>query len=495
MNIDVFPIIPAVVPLAAAPICLILRHKSVCWILTVFAMLLSCIASYYTLSQLDTQTEYNYPFGGWNAPVGIEYSVDYLNGVLLFFISFMGLLLTLLYSTSLKWDLKESKHYFFYTAFLLTFAGLAGVIATADVFNAFVFIEISSLGAYILVALGKDKQSLLASFRYLIFGTIGATFFVLGVGILFALTGSLNFSDISTRLEDSEQAVAHFTAMSFIITGLLIKSAVFPLHAWLPGSYKYAPALATCFFSAIATKVSLYLLIRILFDVGDFNSLVGRPFLDDIFFLLALVTIFFGSFAAYFEHDMKKLFAYSSISQMGIILIGISVATEEGLTASIAHFINHGLTKGFIFAIVCFLGTVLGGSSLKNFSGIGKAYPVLSGLLVFGCLSLIGVPGTPGFITKFTLISSLINGGNFILAFAVLLLSILSVAYCWRIIEAIYFEGSDQNEKNVFHHGKTYTLSVYTLLFIFAISMIYVSFDTTFTIGYAKMAAEQLLYR
>ena len=129
---------------------------------------------------------------------------------------------------------------------------------------------------------------------------------------------SLNFSDISTRLEDSEQAVAHFTAMSFIITGLLIKSAVFPLHAWLPGSYKYAPALATCFFSAIATKVSLYLLIRILFDVGDFNSLIGRPFIDDIFFLLALVTIFkfcnsFRSSLFFFGENLRN-----KLSTLGI---------------------------------------------------------------------------------------------------------------------------------------------------------------------------------
>ena len=140
-----------------------------------------------------------------------------------------------------------------------------------------------------------------------------------------------------------------------------------------------------------------------------------------------------------------SLFAFSSISQVGIILIGISVATVDGLTASLAHFINHGLTKGFIFVIVCFLGSVLGGTSFKSFAGVGKVYPVLSGLLVFGCFSLIGVPGTPGFITKFTLISSLISSGSIILAFSVLLLSILSVAYCWRIVELIYFEEPDLN--------------------------------------------------
>ncbi len=456
-------------------------------------MIISCASSLFTLGQLSTQNELNYPFGGWDAPVGIEYSIDYLNGVLLFFISGIGLLLSLLYSGSLRWDLQRSRNYFFYTAFLLTFAGLAGVIATADAFNAFVFIEISSLGTYILVALGKDKRALLASYKYLIFGTIGATFFVLGVGILFVLTGSLNFLDISNRLESLEQPTAHFTAMSFIIIGLLIKSAIFPLHAWLPDSYKYAPAFVTCFFSAISTKVSLYLLIRMLFDVGNVNSLIGRQIIEDIFFLLALISIFFGSFAAYFEKDIKKLFAYSSISQVGIILIGISVATVDGLTASLAHFINHGLTKGFIFAIVCFLGSVLGGTSFKRFAGVGKVYPFLSGLLVFGCFSLIGIPGTPGFITKFTLISSLISSGSIILAFSVLLLSILSVAYCWRIVELIYFEEPDI--KSVTRRdNEMQIIPLYVLLFVLAVCMIYVSFDTTFTIGYAKIAAEQLLF-
>ena len=163
MNTDFLPIIPVVLPLALAPFCLLIKNSMFCWLLTVVAMLVSCVTSFFTLGQLSTQNELTYPFGGWEAPVGIEYSIDHLNGVLLFFISSIGLLLTLLYSASLRWDLKGSRHYFFYTAFLLTFAGLAGVIATADAFNAFVFIEISSLGTYILVALGKDKGALLAS--------------------------------------------------------------------------------------------------------------------------------------------------------------------------------------------------------------------------------------------------------------------------------------------------------------------------------------------
>ena len=132
-------------------------------------------------------------------------------------------------------------------------------------------------------------------------------------------------------------------------------------------------------------------------------------------------------------------------------------------------------------------------TSFKRFSGIGKVYPVLSALLVFGCFSIIGVPGTPGFITKFTLISSLISNDNFILAFSVLLLSILSVAYCWRIVELIYFEESDINRETL-RHSKMQIFPQYILLFVLAACMIYVSFDTTFTIGYAKIAAEQLLF-
>ena len=196
MNTDFLPILPVVLPLAVAPLCLLIKQGMFCWSLTVVVMFVSCITSFLILGQLGMQNELTYPFGGWDAPVGIEYSIDHLNGVLLFFTSAIGLLFVLLYAGSLRWDLKSSRHYFFYTAFLLTFAGLAGVIATADAFNAFVFIEISSLGTYILVALGRDKRALLASYKYLIFGTIGATFFVLGVGILFVLTGSLNFLDI-----------------------------------------------------------------------------------------------------------------------------------------------------------------------------------------------------------------------------------------------------------------------------------------------------------
>ena len=132
------------------------------------------------------------------------------------------------------------------------------------------------------------------------------------------------------------------------------------------------------------------------------------------------------------------------------------------------------------------------GTSFKRFAGLGKVYPVLSGLLVFGCFSLIGIPGTPGFITKFTLISSLISSGSIILAFSVLLLSILSVAYCWRIVELLYFEEPDINSTT--RRGNETQIPLNVLLFVLAACMIYVSFDTTYTIGYAKIAAEQLLF-
>ena len=407
MIIDHLPILPVVLPLLAAPFCIIIKNRMLCWGLVTVVVLSCLLISSLIISSLVPGKPLIYSIGGWESPVGISYYIDHLNGALLFFVCIFTFFLIQFFSFSLDWDISKKNHYFFYTAILLCFSGLVGVILTADAFNAFVFIEISSLATYILVALGRDKLSLLASYRYLIIGTIGATFFVLGIGVLYILTGTLNFQDMSSRLAENNQVEAQYAAFTLVMVGLFIKASVFPLHAWLPNSYAYAPAFATTFFSAIATKVFLYLIIRLAFDVFNFELIIENTFINNTFFVLAILGIFFGSLAALLEKNIKKLFAYSSISQVGLILIGVSLGTVDGLVAGITHFINHGITKGFIFVIVCYLTFKIGSSTIDNFSGIAKIYPISCAGIVLGCLSLIGVPGTPGFVTKFRLIASI----------------------------------------------------------------------------------------
>ena len=492
MIVDHLPILPVVLPLLAAPFCIILKNRILCWGLGSIVSLSCLLISLFIITSLVPGNPLIYSIGGWESPVGISYFIDHLNGVLLFFVCMLTSFLILFFSFSLDWDISKKNQYFFYTAFLLCFAGLVGVILTADAFNAFVFIEISSLATYILVALGRDKQSLLASYRYLIFGTIGATFFVLGIGVLYILTGTLNFQDMAVRLSENNQVEAQYAAFTLVMVGLFIKASVFPLHAWLPNSYAHAPALATTFFSAIGTKVFLYLIIRFAFDVFNFGSIIESTFINTVFFILAILGIFFGAMAAFFEKNIKKLFAYSSVSQVGLILIGISLGTVDGLVAGIIHLVNHGITKGFIFVIICYLTFKIGRSTIDDFSGIAKAYPISCAGIVLGCLSLIGVPGTPGFITKFSLISSMIPAQNYILAFTVLLLSILSVLYSWRLVEVLYFGNLKQNVTDC-EKWSNLNKKYFALLIIFCIFMFVLAFDTSFTIDFARIAAEQLV--
>ena len=208
----------------------------------------------------------SYHLGGWEPPWGIEYRIDALNGFVLVLVSVVGAVIMPFARRSVGFEIEEWREAWFYCMYLLCLTGLLGIAVTGDAFNAFVFLEISSLSTYVLIALGPDRRALLAAFQYLVMGTIGATFYVIGVGLLYLLTGSLNMVDIAARLAPAwaGNSRAIVAALAFVTVGISLKLALFPLHVWLPNAYAYAPSWATAFLSATATKVAIYLLVRFL---------------------------------------------------------------------------------------------------------------------------------------------------------------------------------------------------------------------------------------
>ncbi len=460
-----------IVPLIAAPLCAFFSNRHLAWAIAFTAAITSFGISCLLLAAVIDGSVISYHIGGWAPPWGIEYRVDAANAFVLVIISFIGAQVLPYARRSIEKEFDESTHSYFYVCYLLCLTGLLGVVITGDAFNVFVFLEISSLSTYALVAFGakRDRRALTAAYNYLIMGTIGATFFVIGLGLLYMVTGTLNMVDLAERLAAFGDSRTTQVAFVFILVGMGLKLAMFPLHLWLPNAYTYAPSAVTAFLAATATKVAVYVLLRFIFSVFRFEFSFEALTLEYIVMPLAILAMFAASIAAVFQQDIKRLLAYSSIAQVGYILLGITLLNHTGLTAGIIHLFNHAVTKGAMFmAVGCFVYQI-GSSRLPDLKGIGHTMPWTTAGLVVGGLSLIGVPLTAGFISKWYLIQASIEAGSLFIAGLIVLSSLIAVVYVWRIVEAAYLApapaGREKREAPVSMIVSTYILVAASLFF------------------------------
>lgn len=436
------PALQVVVPMLSAPLIVMLQPRGLAWAGATAAALVSfAIAIALTFAVLDGQT-LQYAMGGWPAPYGIALSVDAFSALVLLVITGASSAALLAAKPSIDQQIASERQPLFYAAWLLVLSGLVGIVVSADAFNIFVFMEISSLASYILIAGGPNRRALPAVFKYLMMGTIGATFYLIGVGLIYMMTGTLNLADIQARLGDVTDINPILVAAGFITIGLALKAAVFPMHVWVPNAYTHAPHMVTVFLAACATKVALYVLIR--FDYMIFQTTLSEHQMQFAMFAmpLAIIGILVASSVAMFEGHLKKLLASSSIAQIGYILLGASFVSMAGLSASTMHMFNHALAKGGLFLAVACLAYQYRDLRLNQLGGAGARMPWTCAAFVVCGLSLIGVPGTAGFISKWMLINAALQSGpwGWVLVSIILISSLMAVFYVWRIVEALYFQ-------------------------------------------------------
>ena len=479
-----------VLPLLAAPIIAALPNGRTPWLVStlvcwsVFAM--ACMQ----LINVNTGNVISYELGGWAPPWGIEYRIDATNALVALIVSAIAAV-TLPYALkSVASEIPKKQHSLFYAAFMLCITGLLGIAQTGDIFNLFVFLEISSLSSYALISLGKQRQALTASYQYLIMGTIGATFFLIGVGLLYAMTGTLNMMDMAQRLPALYDHRTIHTAFAFIMVGFALKLALFPLHIWLPNAYTYAPSVVTVFLAATATKVAVYVMLRVIFSVFGFSFIEKTP-TDELFLILCVAGILMMSFYAIHQHDIKRLLAYSSVAQIGYMMLGVGFGSALGLTATLVHLFNHALMKGALFMAVGALVYRVGSSRLELCSGLGKQMPWTFAAIVIGGLSLIGVPGTAGFISKWYLVLAAIEKQNWLIVAVILVGSLLAVIYVWKIVEVLYFKPAEEN--NVHSSVNEAPLMILIPTWLLVLANLYFGFDTDITVGTAQQAVQLLL--
>lgn len=488
MNVtEHLPILVVIIPLMTAPLCVLLNHSRMAWFAALVSSWLSLAAAIALLLQVTAQGPVSYWLGGWEPPWGIEYRIDILAAYVLLIVSAMASLVLVFAKESVHKEIEEQRIAYFYAAFMLAFAGLVGIVATGDAFNVFVFLEISSLATYALISMGKDRRALSASFTYLIMGTIGATFILIGIGSLYMMTGTLNMLDLAARLPEVSDTRTVRSGFAFLTVGIGLKLALFPLHLWLPNAYAYAPSMVTAFLAATATKVAVYLLLRVILVIFGIDFSLGLMPLDKLLLVLGLIGILSASLVAVYQSDIKRLFAYSSVAQIGYMVLGIGLANTSGITSAILHLFNHALMKGALFIALGAVAYRIGSTTLKNFSGLGRKMPWTMAGIVAGGLSLIGIPPSVGFISKWYLVLATLEQDLWPVALLVLFGSMLAVIYVWKLVETAYFGKPDE-----YKYYQEAPVSMLAPLWILVIANFYFGIHTDLTVGLASQATSAL---
>jgi multicomponent Na+:H+ antiporter subunit D len=465
------------------------------WALLVSGVVLVC--SLGLMLEVQTTGSIIYRIGSWPEDYGIAYVVDSLNAYVILVIASLGFLTTIYAKDSVAAEISKDRHHLFYAVWLLVICGMVGICVTGDTFNVYVLLEIASLTAYTLIALGgdRDRRALVAALKYLILGSIGATFILISIGYLLMMTGTLNMVDMHeqlVRLRNAGELVDNrtlFVSFAFLMVGLGLKMALFPLHTWLPNAYTFAPSAVSVLMAATATKVAVYMFFRFVFTIyGDaYDNTVDMYFLA----LLAGVGVVVSSITAIRQTDVKTVLAYSSVGQIAYIVLGFSLANQAGVTSAVIHIFNHALVKGAMFMAVGAVALRVGGTKVSDFKGLGRKMPLTMAAFTIGGAGLIGVPLTAGFISKWYLVQGTIDAGYWGMAFVVVLGSVLSLVYVWRLVEVIWLTQPDQPD-----HDKPVReapLSMLLPMWLLIGASVWFGIDATWTGNAAAAAAHMLL--
>lgn len=392
-----------------------------------------------------------YKMAGWDAPVGIVYVIDYLNAPILIVI--MAVALTSLIS-SRRSVLVEfpDKTGAFYALYVLFVTGVTGITATGDAFNLYVLLEIAALTGYALIGLGKERAPL-ASLNYLFIGTIGATFYLLGVGYLYIATGSLNMADLARIIPGLPDNSMVLFALIICMTGLFIKMALFPMHGWLPNAYSMSSTAATGVIAPLTTKVMIYAMIRVGLYVFTPEYIFNTVAIGKIIVWVAIAAIVMGSLLALAQRSLLKMLTYIIVAEVGYMVGGFWLGNQMGITGATIHIINDAAMTLCLFMAAGAITYKIGDDSFDNLQGLFKKMPFTMIAFVIGAMAVIGIPPTCGFFSKYYLIIGGFDAGHYGFVAALLFSSLVNAVLFFRIFEIAYFEPFTDSHDHDSDHG------------------------------------------
>ena len=431
MNVNVQTLIPVFValPLAAALLLQLVarRNRAIAEWLNILTMLALVVMTFLALGGRGI-----YNLGGWPTPIGIDLRLDELSVLMLMVVNVIGLAVAI-YSVDYMRRFTASSH--FYGLFLLMVTGMNGVILAGDLFNLYVFLEVAAVASYSLVAFGCAHEELEASFKYIVLGSLSSALILIGVALVYGITGTLNMAHVAGRLAETGMDAPLLLAFGLFIVGFSFKAALVPFHAWLPDAHPSAPAPVSAMLSGVLIKaIGIYVLARLAFNVfGVADNVL------ELLRWLGIVSMIAGGLLAAGQTDIKRLFAYSSISQVGFMVLGLGLATPLGLVGALYHLVNHAVFKSLLFLNAGAVEYATGTRDLDRLGGLNRAMPVTGATSMIGSMSIAGIPPFNGFWSKLIIVLACIEAGYYGFATVAILVSIVTLAYQLKVQRKAFF--------------------------------------------------------
>ena len=413
-----------------------LKDKAATRVNTCLLGIVTLLSGATLLYTLQTGQSFVYVMGKFPAPWGNEIRAGVLEALTALFFCVIMLLSLLGGRHKLLEEVESGKTYLYYVLTDLLLSSLLALVYTNDMFTAYVFVEINTISACGLIMIRQNGRTIEAAVRYMIMSLLGSGLLLLGLCMLYDLTGHLlmsNMKESVARLAATGQyEIPLIVAIVLISVGICIKSALFPFHAWLPDAYGYSTVSSAAILSSLVSKGYIFLLIKIIYRVIGFD-IYGDTRIIDVLFAFGLMGMIFGSLSAIKENDVRRMIAYSSVAQIGYIYMGFGMGTEAGMTASVFHILSHAATKSLLFIAAIGLTDVSGGSrKFIDLTGAGYRNKWAGAAFTVGSLSMVGMPLFSGFISKLLFAQAAVQNH-------VKMLPALIVLGVSTILNAIYF--------------------------------------------------------
>ncbi len=419
---------------------------------------------------------------GWRAPWGINLVFSPLTGFLATLMTFIGFIIWL-YSYRFKRNVEfeAAKKYFIFLMLLV--AGSIGIVITGDIFNQFVFIEIVGISAYALTAFYTGRNSAEAAFKYLIMGSLSASALLIAIILIYSQLGTLNMAEIAANIHNMPPQY-RVTAMIFFIIGIGVEAEIFPLNGWAPDAYTEAPGPVGSAFAGIVVKAGIYAMVRMMFTLFD----ISGPM--QILIIIGMITLVVAETSALRQVQLKRMLAYSSIGQMGLVLVAFGMGTKAGVFAALFLMLNHAIIKPLLFFSGSYLVFNSKEKNISEMSGLGKLMPFTAAFFALGSFAIVGLPPFAGFWSKLSVLTAAANDGLLLIIAIVLLVSIVEIVYYFRVINRIYFFKFDKATSVVPHKPRVNALIAMAIL---AILILVIGFYPDSVSEILNRASEDLL--
>lgn len=467
-------------------------NKKWCGPVASFLMAVAFACSLHLAKVAGSGTVISYSAEGWPPPWGIEVLINYFSAFMLVIITFLCLVV-LVYSLSAVWtEVAENAIGWYYTTILLTTAAMIGMAITNDVFNMYVFIEVTGISACALVLARNSKMATEAAFKYLLLATVGSGFVLFAITLLYLITGNLNIPYVAMEFQKSysEYPFLIWSILSFFLVGFGIKSALFPLHLWLPDAYSSAPSVSSAFLSGLVGKAYIVALIKFFYLIFGFD-LLNALYIRHLMLIMASIAIIAGSLFAFSQVDIKRRLAYSSVSQIGYIFLGIGLGSPLGFAAAILHIFNHSIMKACLFMATGAVYYQTGERRVNRLSGLGYEMPITFGAFTIVAMSMMSLPLFSGFISKWYLAKGSIEAGIPVLVGLLVLSSLLNATYYLPIIWQAFFD-VDRERPKTFKLDRI-PVSMAAPIVVLALAVIYFGLQPQLPLYYAEQAAKLFL--